>query len=78
MGEGLKMIYSIYPFNQWMTSKKIYVQHQSELHFEDPIKRKFFDYVFKKDPYRYSKRSAGKGLVFSHNGFGRAYGRLDL
>jgi hypothetical protein len=72
------MAFSLYPFDQWMTLKKVYLRDHPEIHFEDPIKKKFFNISAKSDLPRYSESSIGERLLFVHDGLGGGYRRFDF
>jgi hypothetical protein len=67
-----------YSPDQWMTLKKVYLRDHAEAHFEDPIKKEFFNIVPKNELSRYSGSSVRKGSFFIHYGPGGVFGRFDF
>jgi hypothetical protein len=72
------MAYSHCPFEQWVTLKNFYFRDHVENHFEDPIKKKFFNIPVKNNLPRYPERLIGQGLLFIHHSPGGAYRRFDF
>jgi len=70
------MTYRYFPFDQWMTRKKIYAKHHIETRFDDPFKGDLFSY--RKDLCPASEGMIRKGLHIFCHGPGVADGRPDV
>ena len=72
------MAHGYFPFDQWMTQKKICIKHHIETRFEDPFKGDLFSYNPRKDLYPASECTTRKGLNLFYHGPRAVDGKLDV
>ena len=72
------MTYRYFPFDQWMTQKKVLIKHHIETHFEDPFKGDLFGYNARKDLWTVSECTIRKGLHLFCHGPEAVDGKIDV
>jgi hypothetical protein len=71
------MTYQYFPFDQWMTQKKILIKHHIDTRFEDPFKSDFLNNP-RKDLCPALECMIRKGLHLFYHGPGAVDGKPDV